>query len=31
MLFLGERISASRWAGIMLVCIGVTLVFLGKG
>jgi drug/metabolite transporter (DMT)-like permease len=29
--FLGEKISASRWAGILLVCIGVTLVFLGKG
>ena len=29
--FLGERISASRWTGIALVCIGVTLVFLGKG
>ena len=31
MFFLGERISLSRWAGILLVCIGVTLVFLGKG
>jgi len=29
--FLGERISLSRWTGILLVCIGVTLVFLGKG
>lgn len=29
--FLGEKISASRWTGIALVCIGVTLVFLGKG
>ena len=29
--FLGERIGASRWTGIALVCIGVTLVFLGKG
>ena len=29
--FLGERISLSRWAGIAMVCIGVTLVFLGKG
>ena len=28
---LGERISRSRWIGIMLVCVGVTLVFLGKG
>ena len=31
MFFLGERISVRRWAGIVLVCIGVTLVFLGKG
>jgi len=29
--FLGETISSSRWTGIVLVCIGVTLVFLGKG
>lgn len=29
--FLGERISLRRWTGIVLVCIGVTLVFLGKG
>ena len=29
--FLGERISPGRWAGIALVCSGVTLVFLGKG
>ena len=29
--FLGEKINASRWTGIALVCIGVTLVFLGKG
>lgn len=28
---LGERINWSRWTGIVLVCIGVTLVFLGKG
>ena len=26
-----ERISLRRWTGIVLVCIGVTLVFLGKG
>jgi uncharacterized membrane protein len=31
MFFLGEQISAPRWTGIVLVCIGVTLVFLGKG
>lgn len=29
--FLRERISLRRWTGIVLVCIGVTLVFLGKG
>jgi len=29
--FLGERITLSRWTGIALVCIGVTLVFMGKG
>jgi drug/metabolite transporter (DMT)-like permease len=29
--FLGEKITISRWTGIALVCIGVTLVFLGKG
>jgi len=31
MFLLGERLSLSRWTGIVLVCIGVTLVFLGKG
>jgi drug/metabolite transporter (DMT)-like permease len=31
MFFLGERISLRRWTGILLVCVGVTLVFLGKG
>src|SRR5271169_5282082 len=31
MFLLGERISLSRWTGIALVCVGVTLVFLGKG
>lgn len=29
--FLGERVTRQRWAGVLLVCIGVTLVFLGKG
>jgi drug/metabolite transporter (DMT)-like permease len=28
--FLRERVSPSRWAGVLLVAIGVTLVFLGK-
>lgn len=30
-LFLGERVTPQRWIGVALVCIGVTLVFLGKG
>lgn len=29
-IFLGERVSLQRWAGVALVCIGVTLVFLGR-
>jgi drug/metabolite transporter (DMT)-like permease len=28
--FLGERVTSRRWAGVLLVCIGVTLVWLGK-
>jgi drug/metabolite transporter (DMT)-like permease len=28
-LFLGERVTAHRWLGVMLVTIGVTLVVLG--
>lgn len=28
--FLGERVSKRRWAGVLLVCMGVTLVWLGK-
>jgi drug/metabolite transporter (DMT)-like permease len=30
-LFLGERVSLQRWIGVALVCIGVTLVFIGRG
>ena len=30
MFFLRERVSRRRWAGVCLVVIGVTLVFLGK-
>jgi uncharacterized membrane protein len=30
-LFLGERVAPLRWAGVLLVCIGVTLVWIGKG
>ena len=29
-LFLGERVHPRRWAGVLIVCIGVTLVWLGK-
>jgi len=28
--FLGERLNRPRWAGILLVCLGVALVILGK-
>jgi drug/metabolite transporter (DMT)-like permease len=28
--FLGERVPPRRWAGVLIVCIGVTLVWLGK-
>jgi drug/metabolite transporter (DMT)-like permease len=31
MLFLGERLNRSRWIGILLVCLGVTVVIAGKG
>jgi len=27
---LGERVTPRRWAGVLIVCIGVTLVWLGK-
>src|SRR6202161_4602768 len=30
-LFLGERVTPVRWAGILLVCLGVVLVWQGKG
>lgn len=30
-LFLGERVTPLRWAGILLVCLGVILVWQGKG
>ena len=29
--FLGERVTPQRWLGVLLVCIGVALVALGKG
>jgi drug/metabolite transporter (DMT)-like permease len=28
--FLGERVSWQRWIGIALVCIGVSLVVIGR-
>jgi drug/metabolite transporter (DMT)-like permease len=28
--FLGERVTARRWAGVVIVCVGVTLVWFGK-
>lgn len=30
LLFLHERISAQRWLGVLLVCFGVTLVWLSR-
>jgi drug/metabolite transporter (DMT)-like permease len=27
---LGEHVSRRRWAGVLVVCLGVTLVFLGR-
>ncbi len=29
--FLREQVNWRRWAGILLVCVGVTLVVIGKG
>jgi len=28
--FLHERVTTKRWAGVFLVCVGVTLVILGR-
>ena len=28
--FLGEQVNWRRWAGILLVCVGVTLVVIGR-
>ena len=30
-LFLGETVTTQRWMGVLLVCIGVALVVIGKG
>jgi drug/metabolite transporter (DMT)-like permease len=29
--FLGERVTPQRWIGVAFVCLGVTLVVIGKG
>lgn len=29
-IFLNERVTRTRWTGVLLVCAGVTLVLLGK-
>jgi drug/metabolite transporter (DMT)-like permease len=29
--FLGEEVTHTRWVGVLLVCVGVVLVYLGKG
>ncbi|MFY9645501.1 MAG: hypothetical protein WAK29_10000 [Terriglobales bacterium] len=28
--FLGEQVTPRRWAGVLLVCIGVAVVFMGR-
>lgn len=30
-LFLGERVTRQRWLGVLLVCIGVAMVWKGRG
>ena len=29
-IFLGEKVSRRRWVGVALVCVGVTVVFIGR-
>jgi drug/metabolite transporter (DMT)-like permease len=29
--FLGEQVTGRRWAGVLLVCIGVAVVIMGRG
>lgn len=29
--FLNERVTPQRWFGVLLVCVGVALVFIGNG
>lgn len=30
-LFLGEKVTRQRWLGVLMVCIGVTMVWKGRG
>jgi len=30
-LLLGEKVTSQRWLGVLLVCLGVSLVWAGKG
>ncbi len=30
-MFLGEQVTLTRWIGVLLVCVGVALVFVGRG
>jgi drug/metabolite transporter (DMT)-like permease len=29
-IFLGERLNATRWAGILLICVGVAMAWVGN-
>jgi drug/metabolite transporter (DMT)-like permease len=29
-LFLGEQVTPQRWAGVLLVCVGVAFVIIGR-
>jgi len=29
-IFLGEKVTPQRWIGVLIVCLGVSLVFIGK-
>jgi drug/metabolite transporter (DMT)-like permease len=30
-LILGEKVTRQRWLGVLLVCVGVTMVWKGRG
>jgi uncharacterized membrane protein len=30
-LLLGEKVTRQRWLGVLLVCVGVTMVWKGRG